>query len=190
MEANSVTGFYPEPYSLPTLPQHTRAGLVVIGCLATVSLLTTFTAICFIAHRMLSWRKNLKHHVTLNPAVVLVFNLLIADFLQSSALVISFHWIQEGGIFAPTGWCWAQGGLLHIGDVASGFFVLEIAVYTLFTIVTGRRVAYGWFVGGVLATWGVSVLLTIAGPLRFGSRFFTRAGNWVSTMRKPVTLDL
>lgn len=116
--------------------------------------------------------------ISQNQYVVLILNLLLADLQQSVSLVISFHWIRKDGILAPTSACFAQGWLLNIGDVSSGLFVFFIALHTYVCAVRGRRIPHKTFVGLILATWALALLLTALGPIMYGQRFFVRAGAW------------
>jgi hypothetical protein len=93
--------YFPPPYSALNLPPGLRYGLVPVGLLATLSLAATSALILFILSRFVSWRQHYKTFIGYNQYVVLVLNLLLADFQQSAALVLSFHWIREDYILAP-----------------------------------------------------------------------------------------
>lgn len=100
-----------------------------------------------------------------NQYVVLIMNLLIADFLQAVSFLFSFHWIRENAILAPTPSCFAQGFLLNVGDLSSGFFVMAIALHTFFTAVKGRRIAYNPFMFSIIGIWGFALVLSVVGPI-------------------------
>ena len=93
-------------------------------------------------------------------------NLLVADFLQALSFLVSFHWIRRDGMFAPTAACFAQGFLLNIGDLTSGFFVVVIALHTFYTAVKGRRLGFHTFLCGVVFVWSLGLLLSIIGPIQ------------------------
>jgi hypothetical protein len=180
----TVTGsdpndYYPSPYSLPTLTPQLRTGLAVIGSLALLSILSTSYLLIFLTYRFFTTRRKVSTtHINTDQCTVLIFNLLLADLFQSLALVISFHWLYLDGIFAPSIPCWIQAGFLHLGDVGSGSFVLAIAVQTMSSVVRVNRIEQKWFLAAVGCIWVVVICLTISGPLHFGKKFFTRAGNW------------
>lgn len=105
-------------------------------------------------------------------------NLLIADFIQAVSFLFSFHWIRKNGIFAPSSACFAQGFLLNIGDLTSGFFVMAIAFHTFYTAVKGRRIGHVHFIVAVVSVWTFALLLSIIGPIEYRDRYFVRAGAW------------
>lgn len=70
--------YFPEPYSAPQLPSSLRNGLIPLGLLATLSVVSTTLLIGFIVHRFITWRLHYKTFVGYNQYVVLVLNLLIA----------------------------------------------------------------------------------------------------------------
>ena len=152
--------YFPEPYSLDPLPSTLRNGLIPVGLLATLSVGATLTLISFICWRLITWKLHYRTFLGYNQYVILVLNLLIADFQQSAAFLISFHWVAIGKILAPSTQCFGQAWLLHSGDVSSGFFVLAIAVHTFYTAVYGQRVGHKTFGAIVLGIWIFAYLLT------------------------------
>ena len=170
-----MDGYFAEPYSAFTLDKMHLAGLIVLGALGMLSVTALLPVIIFITMRLVAV-PQVKH----NQPIVLCFNLLLADLFQAMSFLASFHWVVEGGILAPSGWCHVQGALLNIGDLSSGFFVSFIALHTAWTIVRGRSLSHRIFTIIICCIWAVAVILTTIGPLKFGQKFFVRAGNWVS----------
>ncbi|KAF1841601.1 uncharacterized protein K460DRAFT_369607 [Cucurbitaria berberidis CBS 394.84] len=166
------------PNSLDPLTPVFRSGLIPVTIFAMMSLISVTALLIFITHRMVSWRKHYKENVGYNQYVILIYNLLLADLQQSIAFSISFHWLRIGKIIAPTAPCFVQAWFLHIGDIASGFFVLAIAIHTWMGVVKGYKLPYMWFVVSILGIWLVALLLTILGPALYQGRFFARAGGW------------
>lgn len=113
-----------------------------------------------------------------NQYVVLIMNLLIADLQQGLSFLISFYWVDINAILAPTRACFAQGWLLQIGDVSSGFFVCFIAFHTFYCAVKGQRFSTTAFYLLIIATWVFSLVLTALGPLMYRDKYFVRAGAW------------
>lgn len=173
--------YFAYPNSLEHLTPTFHTGLIPISLFATLSLISVTGLLGFITYRLISWRKHYKEYVGYNQYVILIYNLLIADLQQSIAFSISFKWLGIDAILAPTVPCFLQGWFLHIGDVASGFFVLAIAVHTWFGVVRGYRMPYKWFVVTILLIWLLALVLTLLGPAMHGNRFFVRAGGWVSS---------
>lgn len=189
--------YFAYPNSLDPMTPTFQKGLIPLVIFAMASLISVFALLCFIAWRLIAWRKSYKEYVGGNQYILLIFNLLIADLQQSIAFVITFHWLKIEKILAPTAPCFVQAWFLHIGDVSSGFFVLAIAVHTwlgessfhqpvfmrtdhIAGVVKGYRMSHGWLIVLIVGIWGLAVLLTVLGPALHGNRFFTRAGGWVS----------
>ncbi|OCL10910.1 hypothetical protein AOQ84DRAFT_288325 [Glonium stellatum] len=173
-----MPSYFPYPDSLDPLPDQIRKGLIPVGCCALLSVVATFLLLCWLTCRLVCWRQHYHTYVGYNQYVLLIFNLLLADFQQSLGFLITFHWIKENRIVAPTAACFAQSWLLHIGDVSSGFFVLAIAIHTWLAVIKGYKMSYTAFVTFVLVVWGLSVLLTLIGPALHGNLTYTRAGVW------------
>jgi hypothetical protein len=170
--------YFAHPNSLEKLSPAYRVGLIPITVFALMSLLSVTVLLAFITHRLISWRQHYREYVGYNQYVILIYNLLLADLQQSIAFSISFHWLRIDMILAPTAPCFIQAWFLNIGDVASGFFVLAIAIHTWLGVVKGYKMPYGWFVVSILGIWFVALLLTAIGPAMHQDRFFTRAGGW------------
>ncbi|CAK3775497.1 integral membrane [Lecanosticta acicola] len=170
--------YYPSPYSQEGLQQNLRNGLVALGLLAALSVGSTLVLIGFILNRFYSWRRHYRTFVGYNQYVVLVLNLLLADLSQGSSFLISWHWYRRDRIVSPNPACFAQGWLLHSGDIASGFFVLAIAVHTYYTAVYGRRVGYKTFAAIIISIWVLVYFLTVVGLGLHGKKYFTAAGAW------------
>lgn len=175
--------YYAYPNSLDPLTPVLEEGLIPVSLFAMMSLISVTALLIFITQRMISWRKHYKEYVGYNQYVILIYNLLLADLQQAIAFSMTFHWLKLGKILAPTAPCFIQAWFLHIGDVASGFFVLAIAVHTWLGVVKGYKMPYAWFVAGILMIWAAALVLTVIGPALYGDRFFTRAGGWVSLSR-------
>ena len=173
--------YFAFPNSMDPITPTFKAGLIPIGLFAMMSLISVSALIGFITWRLISWRKHYKQYVGYNQYVILIYMLLLADFQQAIAFSISFHWLRLGKILAPTPACFIQAWFLHIGDVASGFFVLAIAIHTWMGVIRGYRMPYKWFVISIVLIWMAALLLTVVGPAMHGNRFFARAGGWVST---------
>lgn len=75
--------------------------------------------------------------------------------------------------------------MLSSRDVASGFFVLAIAIHTWLGVVKGYKMPYRWFVVSILSIWLFSLILTLLGPAMYQERYFARAAAWVCPL--PLT---
>lgn len=70
--------YFPQPYSAFELAAALRHGLIALGLLATLSVVSTAGLITFIVHRFINWHGIYKTWIGYNQYVVLVLNLLIA----------------------------------------------------------------------------------------------------------------
>jgi hypothetical protein len=166
------------------LDSPTKTGLIPVSLLATCSVLSTFALLLWLTYRLI-FKHEYQAFVGYNQYVILIYNLLLADLQQSLSFFISIHWLRLGQIDSPSRTCFAQGWLIQIGDVASGFFVLAIALHTWFAVVMSRKISYNTFTMAILGIWAFALLVTILGPAVHGPRYFVRAGAWVSS---PVAM--
>ncbi|KAI1341740.1 G protein-coupled glucose receptor regulating Gpa2-domain-containing protein [Xylariaceae sp. FL0016] len=170
--------YFEAPNSLPVMDSPTYSGLIAIGILATISLIFTSTLLSFISYRMIAWKNHYSSFIGKNQCVLLIYQLILADFMQSLGFLISFHWTAQRSIDGPNGACFAQGWLIQIGDVASAFFVLAIALHTTYQVILSRSVSYKWFVTTICGIWAIALLLTSLAPITGGRYVFLRAGVW------------
>ncbi|KAK8084734.1 G protein-coupled glucose receptor regulating Gpa2-domain-containing protein [Apiospora hydei] len=164
--------------SLLHMDNATFNGLLAIGCLATVSCMLTSGLLGFISWRMVSWKRFYSSSIGYNQSIVLIYQLLLADFLQSLGFLISFYWATQRQIIGPSDACFVQGWLIQMGDVASAFFVLAIAVHTVYQVVFSKRVSHQVFLTAISSVWGLALLLTSLAPIIGGRFIFQRAGVW------------
>ena len=164
----------------------------MVGVCGLISFLATLSLLSFVAYRFCTWRDHYKTFIGYNQYVLLFLNLVLADLCQATAFLVSFFWISKDAILAPTSACQAQGFLLHLGDVASAFFVLAIALHTYYTAVMSRRVPYRIFSGMIIMVWLVVIFLTVVGLAIHQDTYFVRAGAWcwISSDYEPERLGL
>ncbi|GME27887.1 putative integral membrane protein [Neofusicoccum parvum] len=170
--------YFPFPYSLDPLPDTLRRGLWPVAIFALLSVVATLTLLGWITYRLVSWRKHYRSYVGYNQYVLLIYNLLLADLQQSLSFLISFHWIAEGKMLAPSSACFGQAWLVQIGDISSGLFVFAIALHTFFSVVKGRQLPFRTFLICTIVIWCIALFLTIMGPALHGREYFTAAGAW------------
>jgi hypothetical protein len=191
-EVDGHSEFFQPPHSVSPLPQGLHAGLYVVGACGLLSFLATLSLLSFVAYRFCTWRDHYKTFIGYNQYVLLFLNLVLADLCQGTAFLVSFFWISKDAILAPTSACQAQGFLLHLGDVASAFFVLAIALHTYYTAVMSRRVPYRIFGAMVIMVWLIVIFLTVVGLAIHQETYFVRAGAWcwISSDYEPERLGL
>lgn len=174
--------YYAYPSSVFDLSDAQHVGLLPLGTLACVSVLSTATVITFLTVRMVQTLNSRDFPMYRNQLLVLIYNLLWADLWQAFSFLFSFHWQKINMVLAPTNPCWTQAWFLHLGDIASGCFVLAIALHTYWRVFLrfGRNLSHRTFVMCILGIWGFSVLMASLAPIMRGSDAFVRAGSWVS----------
>jgi G protein-coupled glucose receptor regulating Gpa2 len=169
----------PPPPDFFPLTDELQRGMIPLAIFATCSALSTFTLLSWITYRLV-WRQDYQEFVGYNQYVILIYNLLLADFQQSLSFLMTLNWLKIGGMEAPSTICFAQAWLLNMGDVGSGFFVLAIALHTWYSVVLGRKLNYTVFTVTILGIWAAAFTLTVMGPATKGYEFFYRTNAWVS----------
>lgn len=177
--------FYPYPESVFALSPAQHLGLLPLGALACISVLSTASLICYLTYEMIKSFKSRDVPGHRNQLLVLVYNLLWADLWQAFSFLFSFHWQHINMVLAPTNPCWTQAWFLHLGDVASGGFVLAIALHTWHKIIMrfNAQISHRTFVISIFGIWGFAVLMASLAPIMRGSDAFVRAGSWVRNNR-------
>lgn len=165
--------------SLDPLSQDVRHGMIAIGIFGLLSSVSTFSLFIFITYRMIKWRKYYNYPIASNQTFMLIYNLLLADFQQALGFLFAFHWVSEDRLVGPTPACFAQGFLIHIGDVSSGVWVLLIGVHTFVTLILQKTIPMSAFIICVISLWIFCLILTIVGPITNRNDFFVPAGSWV-----------
>jgi hypothetical protein len=175
----------PWPPALPSvtanpneLSEALKQGMIPISIFAICSMLSTSALLLWITWRLI-FKADYQAFVGYNQYVILIYNLLLADLQQALAFIITLHWLDIGQIESPSRTCFAQGFLLNMGDVSSGFFVFSIALHTWYSVVLGRKVAYGYFTAGILLVWTFAFFLTVIGPATKGPQFYIKTNAWV-----------
>ena len=165
--------------SLLDMPDHIRRGLIALSFLGLLSLCLTGSVLMFIFYRLCNTKRYHAAPLRYNQSLILITNLLLADFQQALSFALSLRWVKERGILAPTVTCNAQGWLIQIGDLSSGIFSLAIALQTFSILVLRKRFPYAWFVVWVIGLWCFCVTLSLIGPLtHIKEGIFVAAGVW------------
>lgn len=162
----------------PLDPQQ-RKGLIAVSCIAAVSLLATFSLLCFLTYRFIFWKKYYQRPLRLNHYVVLVYNLALADAQQCLGFIISLRWLDKDAVRASDPFCFLQGVWLQIGDPMSGLFVLVIAVYTALRVMRDYHISQRLFVTVVVSLWVFGILLFIIPIAVLGRWAWLPAVAWV-----------
>lgn len=172
---NSAAG----SWVIDPLPSLQRGGLIAIAALAMISLISTFSLLCFFTYRFIFWKKYYKRYIGYNQYVVLMYNLALADFIQGLGFIVSLRWISENSLHAEDPGCFLQGIWLQIGDPMSGIFVLAIALHTFMHVSLGRQISHRAFVSIVVGLWVFGVVLVIIPIAAYGPHVWMPSVGWV-----------
>ena len=172
---------YAYPASLAPLPDWMIRGLSTLTAFSLLSAITTAALLSYITYLFITGGAGYRIAARTNQYVILIYCLLIADFQLALGFLISFKWIQENQIYAPSSACIAQAWLTNLGDLASGLFILAIAVHTFMGVVFRRRLESFTFCAGVIGVWIVSVIITAVPIMLHASDIFVVGGSWVTS---------
>jgi hypothetical protein len=165
--------------SLDPLPNVVRRGMIAMGTVGLLSTASTLSLLLFITYRMVYWRRYYDQPMIKNQILVLIYNLLLADFQQSLAFIISFYWASQNRMVGPHPACSAQGWFIQIGDVSSGLFVLSIGIHTFISIVWRKIISTRAFMAWVIGMWISCITISSTGLLKVREGFVPTAA-WVS----------
>ncbi|PGH29721.1 hypothetical protein GX50_07535 [[Emmonsia] crescens] len=166
------------PFTIDPLPAEHRRGLIAVGVTSLLSTIATGVLFFFFSYRLIYWRKYYSTYIGYNQYIVLIYNLLLADFQQAVGFLLGLHWAKTNRISSQSSLCFAQGWLLQIGDPSSGLFVFAIAVHTFAMVLMGRKLSHRWFIACVCGVWAFAVILTLIPTLRHGNRTYVPSGAW------------
>ncbi|ETN45038.1 uncharacterized protein HMPREF1541_09914 [Cyphellophora europaea CBS 101466] len=165
------------PDSLDPLPPVLQRGLVAVAFFGILSLAASSGLFIFLSYKLCRW--YYKGHLAngANQFLLLIYNLLLADIQQAMAFSLTAVWVAENKIEVGTTTCWANGWFVSTGDLASGVFILSIALHTWFAAVKGRsisnKVFYGWIIMAWVFVYVMGVVTVVRDP-----NVYVRAGAW------------
>ncbi|KAJ5999936.1 hypothetical protein N7481_000345 [Penicillium waksmanii] len=160
------------------LPLEQRRGLIAVSIMALLSFLATSSLLGFITYRLIFWKLHFKRYIGYNQYIILIYNLVLADFLQSIAYLICLKWIIDDKIQSGTAACFLQGLWLQMANPGSGLFVLGIAFHTFLLIVWGYKMTHKTFVTFVCGIWSMVLILMIIPLATHGADAFVPSGAW------------
>jgi hypothetical protein len=138
-----------------------------------------------VSHQRNMERIRTAKHEPPNQFLVLIYNLFLADMVQSASFLLSVVWLNHDAIIVSTRTCYVQGILESSGNLASSCFIAFIAIHTYLSVARAYQppqiVLYVLIMLVWVMVYGVScfpVLITNNGADYGG--FFMRVGAWVS----------
>lgn len=173
-----------QPTTLDPLTDELRHGLIPVAFFGLFSLLSTTGLFAYLTYRGVVWHHKGQLKDGTNQFVVLIYNLLLADIQQALSFAFSAVYLANDKIEVGTGTCWANGWFNSVGDLASGGFILFIALHTFFAVVKGRRMNNKTFYSCIAGLWIFVFLLPLIAVGR-NPHVYVRAGAWVLSPNSP-----
>lgn len=174
-------------HSLSPLPPVLRHGLTAVSFFGYLSFISSTVLFIFLSYKLISWRIRGQARKGYNQFVLLIYNLVLADIQQSIAFLLTSRWLAEDKIDVETSTCWAQGWFVSTGDLASGVWILTIAIHTFFALVKGYKLPYPVFVAAIFALWTFIYAMALVGILNHRDDFYVRAGAWVCNLTLVIS---
>ncbi|EEH16451.2 hypothetical protein PABG_06538 [Paracoccidioides brasiliensis Pb03] len=166
------------PLIIDPLPEEHRRGLIAVASTSLLSTIATGALLIFVTYRLVFWRKYYSTYIGYNQYIILIYNLLLADFQQAVGFLMALHWTVRDKISYDSPICFLQGWLLQIGDPSSGLFVLAIAAHTFGIVLMGRKLSHRWFVACVCGVWAFALLLVLIPTIQHGRHVYVPSGAW------------
>ncbi|KAI5279054.1 hypothetical protein KEM54_004359, partial [Ascosphaera aggregata] len=160
------------------LPLDQRNSLIGIFCCSVISAFAIIGLLSFLTWRMIFWKKHYAAPLRHNQHIVLIYNLLLADLCSAIGFILSIKFVHENSMYAHDAACFAQGWMIQIGDPLSGLFVLAIALHTVLTVVTGRRLPHWVFVTVVVGLWVFVAVLALIPTISHKRDTIKPSGAW------------
>jgi hypothetical protein len=160
--------------TLDTLPNVLTRGLTAVSTLGFLSFALSTLLLFRLTYRFIRGTSKTRR----NQFLILIFNLLLADFQQSIAFMLNVEWLRRDSIAVGTSTCWAQGWFVSTGDLSSGLFTLAIALHSYADIVHDFRLSHRLFMSVIASLWIFNYLLAIASVALHPADVFVRAGAW------------
>lgn len=163
--------------TLDPLPISLRRGLPIVAASGLLSLATTLVLFTFLTYRLLTWYHRGQIRNGANQFFILVYNLVIADLQQAIAFALTTVYVVHDKIDVDSSTCGANGWFVSVGDLASGVFILSIALHTLFTVARDRVMSDKLFYLWLVCAW-LFVYLMAALTVSLYPNVYSRAGAW------------
>jgi hypothetical protein len=160
--------------TLDSLPNVLTQGLTAVSTLGFLSFSLSAMLLFRLAYKFARGTSKTRR----NQFLILIFNLILADFQQSIAFMLNVEWLYRNAITVGTSTCWAQGWFVSTGDLSSGLFTLAIALHSYADIVHDFRLSHRMFMSVIASLWAFNYLLAIASVALHPTDVFVRAGAW------------
>lgn len=161
--------------TLPSLPAHIHPWLRAVVALGFLSFTASFSLLSILTYRLVRWQIKSKRT---NQFVVLIFNLLCADILQSLAFLFNVEWLRLDAVVITNPICFAQGWLISNGDVASGVWCFAIGLHTFASVVLNYRLKPRTFLITIIVLWAFVFGVSAIPVALHREEAYVRSGIW------------
>jgi len=172
---------YKYPLSLSPVPSALKPGMIALCVFTFFSCITALSLLGFLSWRFWTTRNDrTRAPLYKNQYMLLIFNLVLADFQLDLGFFFDAAWLGRDEVIAPSPSCFAQGYLVNVGDLASGFFIFAIACHTFTNVLWGRRIGLVPLGCCIVGLWILALILTCIPIILHPSDIFVVQGNWCS----------
>lgn len=163
--------------TLDPLPTQLRHGLSVVAVCGLLSFATTLILFSCLTFRLLTWYHRGQIQNGASQFFILIYNLVIADLQQAIAFALTTVYVVYDKIEVDSSTCGANGWFVSVGDMASGVFILSIALHTFLAVARGRILSDRLFYVWLACAWSFVYLLA-ALTVTLHPDVYARAGAW------------
>jgi hypothetical protein len=178
--------YYAYPSSISPIPDSQRRGIIVLCSIAIVSCTATLSLLGYLSYLFITGRNDHGTPMHKNQYMLLIFSLVLADFQLDLGFLLGVMWLDKRGILAPSAGCTAQGWLINVGDLASGFFVFAIASHTFLTVVYGCKIGLRTVYWSIVFLWVLALGLITSTLMLHPNDMFVASGSWVRLFKPPM----
>lgn len=165
------------PYTASPMGDELRDSMVPVALIAILSFMFTGTLICYLVMTYSRARTIRREFTPQYQNVILIFNLLLGDFIQSVGFGLDATWLLQRRVVLGSV-CNLQGTLIQTGDMLGSSFVMSIAVHTFIYVVLKRSISKLVFVVWIILIWLLSLLSGIGLPLILHAYSFDKPHYW------------
>ena len=151
------------PYSADVLSTSLKNAMIPVAMAALLSFSCTGFLLCYLLTNY-GLAKTLKRHCTPQyHGVVLIFQLLLGDFIQALGFGINANWLTTRKLHLGH-ICDLQGTLIQTGDLLGALFVSTIALHTFSCVIAHRQISEGLFWSWIAGVWFIAMMTGIGAP--------------------------
>ncbi|KAF2861479.1 hypothetical protein K470DRAFT_263622 [Piedraia hortae CBS 480.64] len=163
----------------PLSPEH-RRGLTAVAFFGLLSFISSTLLFLWLSYKVFTELRRRRQSSTLRVSqfLILIYNLIFADMLQSVGFMLNSRWVSLDGVLVSDKACIAQGWFISVGNLSSGVFTLAIAIHLFADITFDYHLPQVTFLSCLAALWCLVHVLAVAGFAAHASDYYARAGPW------------